>query len=27
VPVALGDATINLPLVSCPAGRRSRWGT
>jgi hypothetical protein len=27
VPVALGDATINIPLVSCPAGQRSRWGT
>jgi cysteine desulfurase len=27
VPVALGDATIDIPLVSCLAGRRSRWGT
>jgi hypothetical protein len=26
VAVAPGHATINVPLVSCPAGRRSRWG-
>jgi len=25
--MAPGHATINVPLVSCPAGRQSRWGT